>query len=121
MNKAVEIEVKGRKILLKMPKNEADISFVRGILYSRWNKDLFLWELPHYPGNLEKLESYFGKRISKLTKEELHQSTTTPKTTIEKTEILAIITQNRRIKLLFGYFPTLIKTIPYTKWDSKNK
>ncbi|MBN3519709.1 site-specific integrase [Algoriphagus lutimaris] len=124
MNKAVEIEVKGRKILLKMPKNEADIGYVRGILYSRWNKDLFLWEIPHYPGNLEKLESYFGKRISKLTKEERHQSTTTPKTTIEKTGILAIITQNRRIKLLFGYIPTLIKhikTIPYAKWDSKNK
>ncbi|WP_373397893.1 tyrosine-type recombinase/integrase [Algoriphagus halophilus] len=124
MNKAVEIEVKGRKILLKMPKNEADISFVRGILYSRWNKDLFLWEIPHYPGNLEKLDSYFGKRISKLTKDGLHQPSTISRANIEKTALLAIITQNRRIKLLFGYFPTLIKhikTIPYAKWDSKNK
>ncbi|MGW8123257.1 hypothetical protein ACV07N_11410 [Roseivirga echinicomitans] len=69
-SKAIEIRVVGRKILLKMPKQESDIQFVKGIIYSRWNQSQFVWEIPHYPGNLEKLITYFGDRISLIEKEE---------------------------------------------------
>ncbi|SIN70042.1 tyrosine-type recombinase/integrase [Algoriphagus halophilus] len=124
MNKAVEIEVKGRKILLKMPKNEADISFVRGILYSRWNKDLFLWEIPHYPGNLEKVKGYFGNRISILQIHLEISSPVTKKGVIQENEVVMVHANSGRIKLIFGFKIELIrylKTIPYYKWDTQNK
>ncbi|TXE02005.1 tyrosine-type recombinase/integrase [Algoriphagus aquimarinus] len=120
----VEIRVAGRKILLKMPKNEADIRFVKGITYARWNQSLFVWELPHYPGNLEKLISYFGDRISVIQKEESIQTNNTVKPIISNNEILAVQTPTKRIKLIFGFVPELIKhikTIPYARWDTKNK
>ena len=65
---SVEIRVFGRKILFRMPKNEADIQFVKGITYARWNQNQFVWEVPHYPGNLEKLMDYFGDRITLIEK-----------------------------------------------------
>jgi len=35
----IKVEVIGKKILLKMPKNQADIVFVRTLKYSRWISD----------------------------------------------------------------------------------
>lgn len=123
-SKSIEIRVVGRKILLKMPKDEADIHFVKGITYARWNQNQFVWEVPHYPGNLEKLTAYFRERVSLLEKDEEIPTTNTNKPIIAKNEILVIQTQNKRIKLIFGFVPALIKhikTIPYARWDTKNK
>lgn len=120
----IEIRVVGRKILLKMPKNEADMALIRTIPYARWNKQNFLWEIPHYPGNLEKLKGYFGTRISSMEIKEEISNPITGKVPIQKNEVLMIRTNSGRIKLIFGYLTNLIKhikTIPYARWDSKNK
>ncbi len=42
----IEFEISGRKLLLKIPKNEVDIKFVRSIQYVRWNKEGFFWKYP---------------------------------------------------------------------------
>tara|TARA_R110002020_G_scaffold96083_3_gene230405 strand:+ start:1827 stop:3191 length:1365 start_codon:yes stop_codon:yes gene_type:complete len=121
---SIEIRVFGRKILLRMPKNEADIHFVKGIIYARWNQNQFLWEVPHYPGNLEKLKEYFGDRITLIEIDEVINSNHVAKPTIAKNEILIIQTEKNRLKLLFAYVPELIKhikSIPYAIWDTKNK
>ncbi|WP_425638218.1 tyrosine-type recombinase/integrase [Algoriphagus yeomjeoni] len=121
---AIEIRVIGRKILLKMPKNEADISVVRSIPFVRWNKQNYIWELPNYPGNLEKLTGYFGTRLELLEiTEEIPNPTSTDKP-IQQNEVLMIRTNSGRIKLVFGYIAEVIKyikTIPYYQWDAKNK
>jgi len=120
----VEIRVAGRKILLKMPKNEADIRFVKGITYARWNQSLFVWELPHYPGNLEKIVAYFGDRVHSITKSEEIPVNLKGHSTLQKNQVLMIRTNSGRMKLIFGYLTELIKsikTIPYHHWDSKNK
>lgn len=120
----IEIRVSGRKILVKMPKNEADIELIKAIRFSRWNSSLKVWEVPHYPGNLEKLNSHFGERIKLLEKEEGISTQVESRQTIAKDEVLAIQTPTRRVRLIFGFVPDLIKhikTIPYAHWDSKNK
>ncbi|WP_339867349.1 tyrosine-type recombinase/integrase [uncultured Algoriphagus sp.] len=107
-----------------MPKNDTDIHFVKGITYARWNQNQFVWEVPHYPGNLEKLKAYFGDRITLIEKDEVINLNHVAKPTIEKDEILIIQIQKNRLKLLFAYVPELIKhikTIPYSIWDTKNK
>jgi site-specific recombinase XerD len=120
----VEIQVIARKILLKMPKNEQDIQFIRSMPYVRWNKAAFHWEVPHYPGNLEKILAYFGDRVHSITKSEEIPINLPDHPTIQKDQVLMIRTNSGRIKLLFGYLTELIKhikTIPYHHWDSKNK
>ncbi|RAI83655.1 tyrosine-type recombinase/integrase [Algoriphagus yeomjeoni] len=121
---SIEIRVKGRKILLKIPKNEVDITFIRTIPYVRWNQQYFVWEIPHYPGNLEKIKEHFGERVSLLEIQEEISSPASEKGIIQKNEVLMIRTNSGRIKLIFGYVTELIKhikTMPYYKWDTKNK
>ncbi|MEN2282614.1 hypothetical protein AAGF08_10795 [Algoriphagus sp. SE2] len=106
-----------------MPKNEADISFIRTIPYVRWNNQ-GLWKIPHYPGNLIKITVHFGTRVSLLEINEEIENPITNKIQIQKNKVLMIRTNSGRIKLIFGYFTNLIKhikTIPYCHWDSKNK
>lgn len=121
----IEVEIIGRKIILKMPKNEADIQFIRSIQYTRWNKEGFFWDVPHYPGNLERIKQYFGERISKLTEhEQIEVKIIGKEHKIGKNEVLIIKSRSGRLKLVFGFHAGLmkvIKAIPYYKWDSKNK
>lgn len=120
----ISLLVTGTKILLKMPKNEQDIQFIRSIPYVRWNKSVFHWEVPHYPGNLEKIIAYFGDRVHSITKSEEIPVNLPGHPPLQKDEVLMIQTNSGRIKLLFGYLTELIKhikTIPYHHWDSKNK
>jgi integrase/recombinase XerD len=120
----ISLLVTKTKILLKMPKNEQDIQFIRSMPYVRWNKSAFHWEVPHYPGNLEKIIAYFGDRVNSITKSEEIQLNLKSQSTLQKNQVLMIRTNSGRIKLLFGYLTELIKhikTIPYHHWDSKNK
>ncbi len=123
----IKLDVFERKILLKLPKNENDIQFIRTILYSKWDKIHFHWVIPNYPGNLERIQSYFGNRIHQLT-EHLSESTNfqDPNQNIVKNrgEVLLIQTQTKRIRIVFGFnlqLMSFIKKIPYHSWDAKNK
>jgi integrase/recombinase XerD len=64
---AITVEVADRKIVVKLPKNEDDTTFINTFKYSRWNQSSFCWEIPNYKDNLAILQSYFGKRITHLT------------------------------------------------------
>jgi integrase/recombinase XerD len=124
----IYVEVLGRKIILKMPKIDADLKFVRTLRYSRWEKESFHWVIPNYPGNLEMIKNYFGERIFQLTEAErnlaVNEAENIKKVERRSNEVLVIKTNSKRLKLLFGYLPELsktIKTIPYHVWNSKNK
>lgn len=121
----IELEIIGRKIILKMPKNDADIQFIRSIQYARWNKEGFFWDVPNYPGNLERIKQYFGERISILKEhEQIEVKIIGKEHKIGKNEVLIIKSRSGRLKLIFGFHAGLmkvIKTIPYYKWDPKNK
>lgn len=123
--KDLQIEVIGRKIILRLPKNETDIQFIRSFRFFRWNKEGFFWEIPHYPGNLERIQEFFGSRIQSLTKREsLAVEQDGENRVLEKNQVLVIKTNSGRLKLLFLYhlgMMKVIKSMPYNKWDSKNK
>jgi site-specific recombinase XerD len=123
--KPVQIEILGKKIILRMAKNEADVQFVLGLRFARWNKERRFWEIPHYPGTLERLQQYFGERISQIVRHETPSAeSSAPARRIDKNQILIIRTRTGRLKLIFGYnsaLTQLIKTIPYYQWDVKNR
>jgi site-specific recombinase XerD len=124
----VEISVSGRKIFLKIPKKENDTLFLRSFPYIRWEAATHTWILPHYPGNLEKLQSWFENRILKI---EINESLPWPGATpelqsaqIRKNQLALIKTTDQRLRLVFHYQPAMvkiIKTLPFCKWNKDNK
>ena len=124
--KNVGIEVINRKILIKMPKNEADINFIKSLRYSRWLNKEYLWQVPDYPGNIDLIKSHFGSRIHSLN---IHDAIDVPpntgnQKTIAKNEVLFLKTRTGRIRIFSGFNKKLIeaiKAIPYNRWDAKNK
>ncbi len=122
---SIKAEVFTKKILLKMPKNEADITFIKGIMYSRWLTKDFMWQIPNYPGNLDKLKQYFGKRLA-LTFHKEHEGPKNDQNLRQAKDgtVLLILTASSQVRIIFQFIPELIhfiKTLPYAKWDSKNK
>lgn len=125
-NKNVLIRIAGRRILVKLPKDNNDILFIRNLRYSRWDQKQLLWIIPHYPGNLDLLKNYFRDRITGIiTEAEFAVNTVNecPRT-LKNNQLLMIKTQKGRVKLIFGMNQELIlavKKIPFHQWDSHNK
>ncbi|MCX6249747.1 MAG: hypothetical protein NTX61_03250 [Bacteroidetes bacterium] len=65
-NKNVSVEVAGRRILLKLPKNALDTHFITSFRFSRWDGNQFYWIVPNYPENLDLIKDYFNDRIREL-------------------------------------------------------
>jgi len=123
---AVKIDVINRKIRIYLPKNEADIKFIRGIRYSRWHKGDFCWEVPDYPGNLDLIKDYFTGRIKSLNLFDTMdvKAVKSSKQSIQRDEVLFLKTRSGRVKVFAFFNKALIKAIkeiPYHRWDATNK
>lgn len=125
-SKNVSVQVIGRKIIIKLPKNALDTHFIASLRYSRWDGKQFCWIVPNYPGNIELINDYFNERIYELIVNEDFEvkTSSTTQRKIRPNELLIIKTTTGRLKLIFvfnrelGY---LIKKIPYNYWDAKNR
>ncbi|MEI8137536.1 MAG: site-specific integrase [Bacteroidota bacterium] len=69
----VFIEVIGKQIKVKLPKNEVDTKFITSFMYCRWDKKNYVWIIPNWKNNLDKLNIYFDKRIKELETKEIKQ------------------------------------------------
>ncbi|MEP7169762.1 MAG: site-specific integrase [Bacteroidota bacterium] len=124
----ISIEISGRRIILKCPKNATDTKFLISLRYSRWDKKNFCWIIPNYPGNLAVIKEYFKDRIRSITELPVHAivpaAGINEKRIAAKDEIIIIKTCKGRLKLIFGFNKTLsiaINKMPYHYWDSNNK
>lgn len=122
----VSIMVLGRKIAIKLPKNETDTRFILGLRYSRWDGKQYCWIVPNYPGNLDLIKDYFEERITELIVHDEIETTT--KDNIQRkigpNDLLIIKTTTGRLKVIFGFNKELInaiKKIPYSSWNAQNK
>jgi site-specific recombinase XerD len=122
----VSIMVLGRKIAIKLPKNEVDTRFIVGLRYSRWDGKQYCWIVPNYPGNLDLIKEYFKERITELIVYDEIETTTKDniQRIIGKDDLLVIKTTAGRLKVIFGFNKELtcaIKKMPYSNWNSQNK
>ena len=62
----ITLGVMEKSLILKMPRNEADIQFIRTFKYVRWDNRQLRWIIPNYGKNLELLKNYFNVRISRI-------------------------------------------------------
>lgn len=124
--KTTNLQIAGKKIIVKTPKNDLDSKFILGIRFSYWDKANYQWIVPNYGENLELLKKYFAERINSITEAEtlsINIETHQP-IQIGKNEVLVYKTNSKRLRIAFGYAPGLnqfIKTLPYHKWDTSNK
>lgn len=122
----VSIQIAGQRILIKLPKNDVDIHFIKSLRYSRWDKKQFAWVLPNYPGNLDLLNDYFKDRIQEVIEHQTIKfySEEDIGRKISDDEILIAKTNKGRLKLFFGYNKDLtkaVKGIPYYQWHTQQK
>lgn len=123
---SVSIIVFGKRIAIKLPKNDFDTRYILSLGYSRWNTKEFCWIVPNYGKNLEFIKSYFKDRITELV---IHDELETNygsnlERKIGKNDLLIIKTTAGRLKLIFGINKELVKTIktfPYCNWDAQHK
>ena len=120
------VMVFGRKIAIKLPKNEIDTHFMLGLRYSRWDGKQYCWTVPNYPGNLDLIKDYFKHRITELVVDEQFETVSKDSITrkVDKNGLLVIKTTAGRLKIIFGFNKELtnaIKKIPYRNWNSQNK
>ena len=114
-----EIRVIGKQIQIKLPKNEADIQFLRTFKYIRWNKSGFHWVVPNYGKNLEMLQNYFNTRITSLEFRKAPPPKQSPDIPMPrpKTELAPLTAENRIETERFGqwmehkrYSPSTVET-----------
>ncbi|MFA4851111.1 MAG: site-specific integrase [Bacteroidales bacterium] len=122
----VSVMVLGRKIAIKLSKNEVDTRFILGLRYSRWDGKQYCWTVPNYPGNLDLIKDYFKERITELIVHDEIETTTKDniQRKIGKNDLLIIKTTYGRLKVIFGFNKELtnaIKNIPYYIWNAQNK
>lgn len=124
-SQAVVLECFPTKLVLRMSSGKADYQFVTSLRFARWDKSQRFWIIPQNQSNLEKLKSYFGSRIQIIEHQSIHiegQRQVTHQ--LKPNEVLVIQTQAGRMRIICPYAPPLIKLIkkmPYSFWDTKNK
>lgn len=119
----ISIILTGKTIFLKMPKKEEDLQFIRSIRFSRWNKENFIWEIPNYPGNLQKIKDHFGTRVEGITdhQDSLDKGYNPP---IQDKNQVEIKFDTQRIWIYFRFHEPLIeylKGLSISKWDLNEK
>ena len=121
----VRIEVIGRRILIRLPKNNLDVHFLRSLRYSRWDKKNFVWVVPNYPGNLDLINDYFRDRIREFTVHEEYevQAGKDLRMKMRSNQVLVVKTSAGRMKVIFSYnhdLTAVIKRMPFHAWDTRN-
>ncbi len=120
----ISIEITTRHIYIKVPKNDADIAFIRSFKFVLWDSKNYCWSIPNYKNTSEKIKAFFGTRnpiITELiTTEPIEQTTTQP--TFTRTEMLVINHSQKSFKVYFSFNKAIvleIKKIPFTQWSAE--
>lgn len=122
----IKILITDTKIIIKIPKNEADIKFITNFNYAKWDKINLYWLIPNYKNNLELIKQYFENRINELVDERTIDTDNDYEKSgkINKSEFLAIKSTTGSLRLLFYYnniVSKYVESMPFAKWNKHNK
>ena len=122
----VSIDVVGRNIFLKMPKNDVDIHFIKSLKYSKWDKSRFCWVIPNYTSNLRVMQEYFGDRLIRITdhQSQKHIAPSDISTPVDEHDIVITKTTTGTLHIQFHYNTNIIhsiKKLPLARWHESQK
>lgn len=123
-NTGISIDITAKHIFIKMPKNEADIQFVRSFRYALWDSINFCWVIPNYRNNTDMVKVYFLSRNPEINEHLsiIEINPTPPAYTFTKNELLVVNYSNRTLKLFFSYTKDIVaefKKIPLNRWNAE--
>lgn len=123
----VHIELFGKTIVIKMPKNEGDILFLRQFKYVRWDNANRVWTLPFFGKNLETIRSYFGQRaaFTEHKMADIGAEISNPiSTNVDPTMVLIKVLKGGRMRVICPKneaMMALFKTLPFCTWHQNNR
>lgn len=124
--KNITLHITAKRIVVKMPKNDVDIQFIRSFKYSKWDNKAYSWIVPLYKNNLELIKNYFADRIETIHIEEDFEiiDSKKEKRPVSSNELLVIKTLTKRLCLIYRYntaLTDLIHSLPYAVYNKQNK
>jgi len=118
---AIDIVITRTQITITLPKNEADILFLRSFKYAKWDFKNFCWVLPNYGATVDKLKSYFRGRDVDVREQEQNRITGDIKLPdFTKNELLVMNDSNRKLKVYFIFNQAMVeqlKFLGYVRWN----
>ena len=117
----IDVLVTRTLITIVLPKNEADIQFLRTFKYAKWDYDNFCWVLPNYGNNVERLKKYFGNRDIRISEQEQNRVSNIKLPEFAKTDLLIVNELHRNLKVYFVYNQAIVdqlKFIGYVRWNA---
>jgi len=119
---AISIEITDKHIFIKLPKNEADIQYIRSFRYAKWDMQHYCWTIMNYRDNAEKIKAYFEQRNPEILEYHsmVEKQSNESEHTFNKNEML-VINNFRILKVCFLYSASIvreIKSIPYSGWHA---
>jgi integrase/recombinase XerD len=116
--------IAGRSILLRLPRNQSDIAFIRSLGYVRFDNAGFCWVIQHHPLNIKKLNDYFSERIRWCDQPIPDNKKAVSELKIAPHVLMVTRFRNSRIRLAFSYDPAMVRKIkeqPLYAWDQDSK
>lgn len=124
----ISIEIYPHAILIKLPKNEADIQFLRNFKYSRWMKEMYCWKIPNYNRNAELIKNYFIGRNPSIAEHKPEQTLLQTQTVnwqnlpvFTGKDLLTVNVAGRILRIYYKFNRDIqqqIKQFPMCKWNS---
>ena len=118
----ISIEITARHIYVKVPKNDADIAFIRSFRFVLWDSKNYCWSVPNYKNTAEKIKAYFSARNPTVTElgTTILIEQTSNQSTFTASQLLVINHANKVFKVYFSFNKNLvfvIKKIPFAQWN----
>lgn len=120
----VEITITRTQIRLKLPRNEADIQFIRSFKYAKWDFENFYWVMPNFDNTVKRLRSYFKNRDVVFREQEQNQLTYSKQPDFSKNELLVVNDSNRKLKVYFVFNQDMVeqlKLLGYVRWNAYDR
>ena len=117
----IDIVITRTLITIALPKNEADIQFLRTFKYAKWDYDNFCWVIPNYGNNVERLKKYFGTRDICISEQEQNRVSNIKLPEFNKNELLIVNELHRNLKVYFVYSQAIVdqlKFVGYVRWNA---
>jgi len=117
----INIRVTPAQIFITLPKNDADIHYLRSFKFTRWDQFNFQWIVPNYHHNLDLLKKYFQERKTRIEEIESIRIDESLHPNYQSKQLLAVNRHNKTLRLYFAYNQAVlfqVKQLPLCRWNS---
>jgi integrase/recombinase XerD len=117
----INIRVTPERIFITLPKNDADIHYLRSFRFVRWDSNNYQWIIPNYHNNLDLLKKYFQGRKIRIEEIESMRIDEPLLPDYHSKQLLAVNRHNKTLRLYFAYNQSVlfqVKQLPLCRWNS---